>query len=196
MTQLFEPFYTTKAPGKGTGLGLPTVYGIVKQNHGFIDITSSPGKGAIFDIYLPCHKEAGELKTTSAKQLIPHGAGETIMIAEDEPALLTITRIKLEQLGYKVLSASTPEKAIQLAKDSSNRIELLLTDVIMPRMSGRELSQKLQEMIPDLKILFMSGYDAEIIARQGILEKGTNFIHKPFTIEELAQKVHTTIHDL
>lgn len=196
MTQLFEPFFTTKAPGKGTGLGLPTVYGIVNQNHGFIDITSSPGKGAIFDIYLPCCKEAGDVQAKTAPQKVPHGKGETILIVEDEPALLAITRIKLEQLGYKVLTASNPEKSIQLAKDNATQIDLLLTDVIMPRMSGRDLSQKLQEIIPNLKTLFMSGYDAEIITRQGILEKGTNFLHKPFTMTELAKRVHSIIHDL
>jgi PAS domain S-box-containing protein len=193
VAHLFEPFFTTKETGKGTGLGLATVFGIVKQNHGFIDVHSEPGKGTAFKIYLPRHESAeaplaaGEIITET-----PTGT-ETVLLAEDEPILLELAKIQLEELGYTVLAADTPVKAIRLAKKHAGEIQLLMTDVVMPEMSGRELLKQINLQLPGIKCLYMSGYTADIITQQGVLDEGIHFLQKPFSSATLAVKVREAL---
>ncbi|MDY0312902.1 MAG: PAS domain S-box protein, partial [Desulfobacterales bacterium] len=187
---LFEPFFTTKGLGQGTGLGLPTVYGIVKQNKGFIHVESQPGRGATFCIYLPRYKTApAEQQAVQGRSEPAAGGSETILLVEDEPAILSVGQMMLEKLGYRVLAGSRPEEALRLARAHEAAIDLLITDVVMPRMNGRDLAHRLQKLYPDLRVLFMSGYTADVIARQGILDEGMQFIQKPFSREALALKV-------
>jgi PAS domain S-box-containing protein len=188
--RLFEPFFTTKPVGQGTGLGLPTVYGIVRQNNGFIQVESRPGQGTTLRIYLPRHLAApGEQAAAYEPGAPVIGGQETVLLVEDEPAILSVGQIMLERLGYRVLAASHPQEAVRLAKDARERIDLLITDVVMPGMNGRDLARRLQAHQPPLKVLFMSGYTADVITRQGVLEEGVEFIQKPFSYRELAQRV-------
>ncbi|MDD2467841.1 MAG: PAS domain S-box protein [Desulfobulbus sp.] len=189
LNQIFEPFFTTKGIGKGTGLGLATVYGIVKQNHGFINVYSEPNNGTIFKIYIPQDSAGIEDQKDAKSPRLPLARGETILLVEDEPALLVMVKRLLESLGYTVLSAASPSKALNLAKNHIGEIHLLLTDVIMPEMNGRDLAHQLVGLCPRTKHLFMSGYTAEVIAHQGILDKGVNFIQKPLSKKDLAAKV-------
>ncbi len=193
LDHLFEPFFTTKEAGKGTGLGLSTVYGIVKQNDGFIDVDSEPGKGSTFKIYLPqfASEAVGPIGTQAAET--PKGRGETVLLVEDESVILNLCQEILEELGYRVLSANSPSKAIRLAEEQSGEIHLLITDVVMPEMNGPDLVKRLQSLYPNLKWLFMSGYMTNIIARQGILDEDVHFIQKPFTIEDLAARVRKAL---
>jgi signal transduction histidine kinase/CheY-like chemotaxis protein len=189
LAHIFEPFFTTKEVGEGTGLGLATVYGAVKQNNGFINAYSEPGLGTTFTIYIPRHVETtAEPQVTASTEPVVRG-NEIVMLVEDEPTLLQMSKIMLERMGYTVLTAGTPGEAIRLAGEYSGRIHLLATDVIMPEMNGRELSARLLESRPEMKCLFMSGYTANIIASQGVLKKGMSFIQKPFSKNELAIKV-------
>jgi len=191
MDNLFEPFFTTKGVGEGTGMGLATVYGIVKQNDGFINVYSEPGKGAVFKVYLPRH--IGDDKETGGEIAgageIPGGSGETVLVVEDEEAILKLARRILTSMGYNVLAASTPAQAMKIAGAHAGPIHLLMTDVVMPGMSGRDLAANLRAVRPRLKSLFMSGYTADVIAHRGILEKGVHFIQKPFTRQDLSRKV-------
>ncbi len=193
LEHIFEPFFTTKEVGKGTGLGLATVYGIVKQNNGFIDVLSEPGKGTTFKIYLPRFgtNTAQALPETESKKT--PGGKETILLVEDAQPLLELGRRILETLGYTVLVASTPQEAIDHAGKSAGDIHLLITDVVMPEMNGRELMEKLCAARPAMKCLFMSGYTTDIIARQGILEEGIHFIQKPFTRDSFAAKIREAL---
>jgi signal transduction histidine kinase len=193
LDRVFEPFFTSKGAGLGTGLGLSTVYGIVKQNHGFINVYSEPGKGTTFRIYLP--RYAGQLVDTPRETAteIPLGHGETILVVEDEPALLEMVKMMLEELGYRVLIANTPGEAINLAEEHSDVIRLIVTDVIMPEMNGRDLTKRLQPLYPGMRILFMSGYTADVILHRGVLDEGVNFIQKPFSIQDLAGKVQEVL---
>ncbi|MFP4475619.1 MAG: PAS domain S-box protein [Desulfatibacillaceae bacterium] len=193
LQNVFEPFFTTKGLGKGTGLGLATVYGIVKQNKGFIDVDSEPGKGATFRVYLPRYSgqtvgEAGDVEVE-----ISPARGETVLLVEDETAMLDLGARMLKSLDYEVLPASTPGKALELAEQYSDRIDLLITDVVMPEMNGRALADKLRSQNPDLEVLFMSGHSADVIAHRGLLETGVNFIQKPFTRKDLAIKVRAIL---
>jgi len=189
LNNLFEPFFTTKEIGKGTGLGLATVFGIVKQNNGFINVYSEPDQGSIFRIYLPKYVAADETPAVvHAEKLDPIG-NETILLVEDEPAILRMTRMMLERKGYSVVPAATPGEAIDLAKSHAGKIDLLMTDVVMPEMNGRDLAGKLTALYPDIKLLFMSGYTANVIAHQGVLDKGVAFIQKPFSMKDLAEKL-------
>ncbi|MEX2493846.1 MAG: PAS domain S-box protein [Nitrospirales bacterium] len=191
--KLFEPFYTTKAMGKGTGLGLATVYGIVKQNNGFINVYSEPGHGTTFKIYLPWHVgKAEQRKSIDSPQAISHGH-ETVLLVEDESQILTITTTMLEHHGYTVLAASTPSGAIRLAYDHPGEIHLLITDVVMPEMNGRKLAERLMPLHSTLKLLFMSGYTANVIAHQGVLDEGVHFIQKPFSMKDFATKVREVL---
>lgn len=190
---LFEPFFTTKAVGEGTGLGLATVYGIVKQNDGFINVYSEPGKGSMFNIYLPGHAgEAAKISAETAVQ-IPRGHGEIVIVAEDETSILRLAQKMLTGLGYKVLAASTPIQALKMAETHSDKLDLLITDVVMPEMTGRDLAVRLQTIHPEIKVLFMSGYTADIIAHRSILNEDVLFIQKPFTKQELAKKVREAL---
>jgi CheY-like chemotaxis protein len=178
--------------GQGTGLGLATVYGIVKQNDGFIDASSQQGAGSTFRIYLPRH--AGRVaEACEATEDIPLGQGETILIVEDEAAILKLCQTMLENLGYTALAAAGTAEALALAEAHAGKIHLLITDVVMPRMNGRDLAARLQALCPGLRVLFMSGYTAEVIARQGILDAGMQFIQKPFSRDELALKVREVL---
>lgn len=190
---LFEPFFTTKDIGQGTGLGLSTVYGIVKQHSGFITAESQPGKGSTFTIYLPRH----EGRTAPVrKENDPAVTGtETVLLVEDEPAILEMTRMMLHRLGYTVLSAGKPAEAIELARKHAEQIHLLMTDVVMPEMNGRDLAQSITSLHPNIRRLFMSGYPADVIARQGVLDEGVHFIQKPFLMKDLAAKLCGAIKD-
>jgi len=191
--KIFEPFFTTKGVGKGTGLGLSTVYGIVKQNNGFVNVYSETEKGTTFRVYLPIH--IGQtVNAHSGKTIeIPLSRGETVLLVEDDDSILKIVKRILEKLGYAVLCSSSPMEAISLAAEHADEINLLITDVVMPEMNGRELSDRLQSLYPNLKTLFMSGYTADIIAKRGVLEGGVSFIEKPFSKKELAVKVREVL---
>ncbi len=195
LAHIFEPFFTTKEIGRGTGLGLATLYGIVRQNSGFVTVHSAVGQGTTFNIYLPRH--AGEAGATPVKQTVkaPAGGTETILLVEDEPSLLKITAIALRKLGYTVLTAETPGAALQLAEEQGEAITLLITDVVMPEMNGRNLARKLQSLHPKVKRLFMSAYTDDVIAQQGVLDAETHFIQKPFTVQELADKVREALEE-
>ena len=193
LDRIFEPFFTRKGAGQGTGLGLSTVYGIVKQNNGFINVYSEPGNGTTFSIYLPrCTDRTVDTRRESAAE-IPLSRGETLLVVEDEPAILKMGKTMLEQLGYRVLAADTPGEAIGLAEEHANEIHLLITDVVMPAMNGRDLAGRLQSLNPSMKILFMSGYTADVIAHRGVLDDGVNFIQKPFSTKDLAFKVRKAL---
>lgn len=192
-SRLFEPFFTTKETGKGTGLGLATVYGIVKQNNGFINIYSEPGEGTTCRIYLPRHYGRGKsVRFEDKQETLLHG-GETVLVVEDEPAILDLIHIILKGQGYSVLAAATPDEAISLASEYEGDIHLLLTDVVMPKMNGRDLAGILQSRHPHLKCLFTSGYTANVIAHHGILDDGVHFIAKPFSRKDLAFKVRAIL---
>ncbi len=186
LAHLFEPFYTTKKTGEGTGLGLATVYGIVKQNKGLINVYSELGYGTTFKIYLPRYfSKTGKVSdSVVSHQILP--GHETILLVEDEPMILGMTTLMLQRLGYNVLPASTPGEAISLANEQPGEISLLITDVVMPEMNGRELSTKLNSLRPNLKCLFMSGYTANVIAHHGVIDENVHFIQKPFSKKELA----------
>lgn len=191
--QIFEPFFTTKGMGRGTGLGLATVYGIVQQNQGFIDVYSEPGKGAVFEIYLPRVEMTVDKRVGEIREEIPMGQGETVLVVEDEASILKLAKRMLDRLGYTVLVAATPGTAIQHAQNHAGDIRLLITDVIMPDMNGRDLAHQLKSHCPGLKILFMSGYTADVIAHQGVLDPGVHFIQKPFSSKDLAVKVREAL---
>jgi two-component system cell cycle sensor histidine kinase/response regulator CckA len=190
--RVFEPFFTTKQKGKGTGLGLSTVYGIVKQSGGYIWVESTPGMGARFSIYLPRVEEAVEPKTmrTPAESLT---GSETILVVEDESAVRTLVRKALERYGYRVLTAGTPNEAIELARITGDRIHLLISDVVLPQMSGRALADRILPSKPETRLLFMSGYTDDAIVHHGVLDEGTPFLQKPFSPQALARKVRQVL---
>jgi two-component system, cell cycle sensor histidine kinase and response regulator CckA len=191
--KIFEPFYTTKEVGRGTGLGLATVYGIVKQNSGFIDVESGPEKGTTFKLYLPQHAGQTAAQQRPARGVPVRGGHETILLVEDEPSILDIGKLMLEKLGYQVLAASTPGEAMRLANAHGGAIRLLIVDVIMPEMNGRELANQLAAQCPAMACLYMSGYTGEAIAHHGILDEGVHFIQKPFSLPSLAAKVREVL---
>ncbi|MBF0202164.1 MAG: PAS domain S-box protein [Desulfamplus sp.] len=190
---LFEPFFTTKSVDKGTGLGLATVYGIVKQNNGFINVYSEPGRGSVFKIYLSRFFSDEEAEKALPGEKAASGGTETILLVEDEAAILKMTRMMLERKGYNVVSAATPAEALKKAKDHSGSIDLLMTDVVMPGMNGRDLAGKISSLYPGIRILFMSGYTANVIAHQGVLDEGVAFIQKPFSMADLTEKVRDVL---
>jgi two-component system cell cycle sensor histidine kinase/response regulator CckA len=202
LSRIFDPFFTTKEFGSGTGLGLATVYGIVRQNEGFLSVYSELGVGTTFRICLPLHAESSEpaseasgpapKRDPQAIELDGRGS-ETILLVEDEPGILTLTAKMLEGRGYTVLAAGTPAEAIALAKAHTGKIDLLLTDVTLPEMNGRMLAEALREFRPDLKCLYMSGYTAIALGGSGGLEDGAAFIPKPFHLKDLAAKVREVL---
>jgi signal transduction histidine kinase/CheY-like chemotaxis protein len=193
MDRLFEPFFTTKPKGVGTGLGLATVYGVVKQNGGFINVYSEPGRGSTFKIYLPRDQESPASRPCPPSlPCLPTGK-ETILLVEDEESLLEIGEEMLRHLGYRVLPASGPRRALAMLQDSPEDIHLVITDVVMPEMNGKELVDRISALRPGLKFLYMSGYTANAIVHRGILDEGLNFIQKPFSLEEMASKVRAVL---
>ncbi|MGD9975775.1 MAG: PAS domain S-box protein [Desulfatirhabdiaceae bacterium] len=190
---LFEPFFTTKELGKGTGLGLATIYGIVRQNNGFIHVYSEPGQGTTFKLYFP-QTSADEPETESAATHQPTARGdETILLVEDDETILTFGYKILERYGYRVLPAKNPEEAIDIALQHDGPIHLLITDVVMPGMNGRDLCARLHDHLPGLRSIFMSGYTANVIAHHGVIDKGIHFLQKPFSVQSLAAMVRSVL---
>ncbi len=194
LAHVFEPFFTTKATGRGTGLGLSTVYGIVKQHEGFITIHSAPGKGSIFKFYLPHRISAGKVTTSGPLSAAVSGQRKTvILLVEDNKMVIDMVREILESHGNIILAAETPEQALEIARTESERIKLLISDVIMPQMDGPELYERLLEIIPDLRVLFMSGYASNLLVHKGCLEERAHFIAKPFTAQSLIAKIEEVL---
>jgi two-component system, cell cycle sensor histidine kinase and response regulator CckA len=190
IAHIFEPFFTTKEPGKGTGLGLSTVYGIVKQNHGYVSVDSKPGEGAAFKIYFPQVEEAAEPLKRPVVQLqaLPRGR-ETILLVEDDETLRSVTRDCLQEAGYTVLPCADGTAALEIAARENQNIDLLFTDVIMPRMSGPQLAHAVLALRPKIKVLYISGYTNDLIAEHGVLEPGVLLLEKPCTLDFLLSKV-------
>ncbi len=196
LEHIFEPFYTTKEVGVGTGLGLATVYGVVKQNDGFIYATSKPDEGTTFTVYLPRYESTVDEKRGDVAVKTPRGRGETILLVEDEPSVLELGELMLRKLGYEVLATNQPDEALQLFRQHLDRIQLLITDVVMPVMDGQRLLEQIQSIKPGLRCLYMSGYPADVIAKRGILDEGLSFMQKPFDMKALASKVREILDDL
>ncbi len=187
--RIFEPFFTTKPTGHGTGLGLATVYGIAKQNGGYIGVESEPGRGSTFTVLLPVAIGEREADAPAPTAEAVRGGSETLLVVEDEPAMLEVTRDVLADLGYRVLATASPGEALSIAATEGDRVDLLVTDLVMPEMNGRELAALLQARHPRLRCLFVSGYTADIVAQRGIVEPGVHLLSKPFTASELAERV-------
>jgi signal transduction histidine kinase/CheY-like chemotaxis protein len=190
--RVFEPFFTTKEMGKGTGLGLATAYGIVRQSGGAVIVRSEPGEGATFEIYLPRVDEPAAEKALKSLPAVATGE-ETVLIVEDEHAVRALAERMLRNAGYRVLVACDGGEALLLCEKHGGEIDLLLTDVVMPQMSGKELADRLAETRPEMKVLYMSGYTDEAIDHHGVLDAETHFIAKPFTVSELTHKVRNTL---
>ena len=193
LAHIFEPFFTTKERGKGTGLGLATVYGVVKQSGGYVWVESALGKGTAFQIYLPRIEELVSVPEPVAPIVEAFRGAETILLVEDADALRKLTHMLLEQHGYHVLVAANGAAALQLVEQKPERIDLLLTDVIMPGLNGRALAERLEILQPSLKVLYMSGYTDDAIVNHGVLESGTQLLHKPFSEESLIRKVREVL---
>ncbi len=195
LEQIFDPFYTTKGIGAGTGLGLSTVYGIVKQNDGFIDVYSEPGEGTSFKVYLPATDETIRPMEKSNIQTVATGS-ETVLVVEDEESILRFCSDVLKKFGYTILSARTPFAAIELTERHPNPIHLMITDVVMPEMNGNDLKTHIEKVLPGIKVLFMSGYTADVIMHRGILEENMHFLQKPFSVHSLAAKVREVLDEV
>jgi PAS domain S-box-containing protein len=193
LSHIFEPFFTTKEFGRGTGLGLATLFGIVKQNQGFINVYSEPGQGTTFKIYLPHHADSPPAAAVKEIADARETGRETILLVEDDPALLNLSTVLLKKLGYSVLSASAPGEAIVVFGEHAGRIDLLMTDVVMPEMNGHDLAQHLFSISPNLQCLFMSGYPAKIIGQGAVIDEGIHFIQKPFSLNSLAGKLREVL---
>jgi len=194
LPQIFEPFFTTKEVGKGTGLGLATVHGIVQQHGGWINVQSEIGKGTTFRIYLPCLSVPAASATARPAPAASSGGTETILLVEDEPVLRTFGRRFLTKMGYRVLEAADGHAALEVWRQHPGEIQLLLTDLVMPGgMTGLQLAQLLMEEVPGLKVIYTSGYSAEIAGKDLALQEGVNFLGKPFEPARLAQAVRTLL---
>jgi CheY-like chemotaxis protein len=194
LAHIFEPFYTTKESNRGTGLGLSTVYGIVKQSGGHVSVHSEMGKGTTFKVYLPEVEDSLHPAPTAEAPDSTSGKGhETILLVEDEPAVRELTRMVLSERGYSVIEAQNAEDAVRLARKHGAEIHLLLTDVVMPGMSGHDLAKRLTAQHPNLRVLYMSGYTYNIFAENETLEDGLSFLQKPFSPKTLAQRVRAAL---
>jgi signal transduction histidine kinase/CheY-like chemotaxis protein len=192
LTHIFEPFFTTKDVDKGTGLGLATVYGIIKQNDGAINVYSEPGLGTTFKMYLPKIMKEDEI-VEKAEEAAEDVATETILLVEDEEMVRGMTTAMLETIGYTVLVAETPSDALSMCEKKDISIDLLITDVVMPEMNGNELRDRINAIRPGVKTLFMSGYTSNVIVHHGVLDEEMYFIQKPFTLKDLQKKVHNAL---
>jgi CheY-like chemotaxis protein len=193
LSHIFEPFFTTKDPGKGTGLGLSTVYGIVEQLSGFIDVRSVPGQGSVFEVYLPQQQQRSVSAQPESVAPAARGGSETVLLVEDEPQVRDLVLAVLKARGYRVLCADSGAEAMHLEQDHPNRIHLLITDVVMPGMSGRELAEHLLSLRPELKVLFISGYTDDAVLRHGVTAPGSAFLQKPFALEDLLQRTRALL---
>ena len=193
LEKIFEPFFSTKTAVRNTGFGLATVYGIIQQNNGFINVYSEPGKGTSFKIYIPRVKGRMVETISDSAEEIPLGRNEILLVVEDEPALLSLVEQMLKELRYRVLAANSPKEAVVLAERHSGKISLLITDVIMPQTTGRDLANRLQAAYPDLTVLFMSGYTSNVITHRGFLDKNASLLQKPFSKKELAIRVRKVL---
>jgi CheY-like chemotaxis protein len=195
LSHIFDPFFTTKEKGVGTGLGLSTVYGVVKQHQGHIVVDSEPGRGTSFKVYLPRLSEAPPVIDGAPTDQRPLEGHETVLIVEDERVVRNLACDGLEALGYHVLPAGSPEEAIEVSGQHQDPIQLLLTDVVLPRMDGRTLFGRLSSTRPDMKVLFVSGYTEEFIVDRGMLDRGVHFLQKPFNVDGLACKVREVLEE-
>jgi CheY-like chemotaxis protein len=191
--RIFEPFYTTKEVGKGTGLGLSMVYGIVKQSGGYIWVYSEPDRGTTFKIYLPRVDRPAETGGSENRSRSVQRGTETILLVEDDPQLRQLSSSVLAHCGYKVLTASGPEEGLAICKENHRDIRLLVTDVVMPRMNGRQLAEQILQVSPDVKVLYISGYTSNAIVHYGVLDAGLWFLPKPFTLSSLVAKVREVL---
>jgi CheY-like chemotaxis protein len=192
MARIFEPFFTTKEAGKGTGLGLSTVYGIVKQHSGSISVYSEKGHGSTFKIFLPRVLEAGAPRPGPRADVVLRGT-ETVLVVEDNETVRALVGKMLHGLGYEVLTTQGVEPCVALAEKRQGSLHLLLTDVVMPGMNGRELYERLRRLRPELKVLFMSGYTTNVIGHHGVLDQGVYLLQKPFTLSALSIKVREVL---
>ena len=193
ISRVFEPFFTTKPRGKGTGLGLATVHGIVRQSGGHVDVYSEPGHGTTFKIYLPRVEAQEEKPADDAARVAPHGGSETIVLVEDEDGLRALIREVLEEAGYRVVEAPDPERGLAAVRAEPRGIDLLMTDVILPQMRGNELAERVRAISPRSRVLFMSGYTDEAIGQHAVLAPGSPFLQKPFSLAALLDKVRTVL---
>ena len=193
LPKVFEPFFTTKPVGQGTGLGLATVHGIVLQNRGFIVVNSHVGQGTRFDIYLPRTADVDVADASQDGEQSIDGRHEHVLVVEDEPSLLAMIDMMLGLMGYTVISATTPTEALRLANDPSVRIDVMVSDVIMPKMNGRQLLQEIRTVRPGLRCLFVSGYTADILAEHGVDDDNEDFLAKPFTRQMLGSKLRDIV---
>jgi two-component system, cell cycle sensor histidine kinase and response regulator CckA len=193
LPHIFEPFFTTKPVGKGTGLGLSTVYGIVQQSNGYILASSEPGIGTTFKLYLPRVDQPAESLEVERGSPEFYAGFETVLLVEDEEGVRSLIQLVLQRNGYKVLEAHNAEEALQMLDSNHGRIHLLLTDLILPRLSGRELAERVNMKRPEIKCLFMSGYTDDSVVKSGILDHQTPFLQKPFSMETLLQKIREVL---
>jgi CheY-like chemotaxis protein len=194
LAHVFEPFFTTKPVGTGTGLGLATVYGIVKQSGGSIWVYSEPGAGTTFKIYLPRSESAVAAEGTIPARVFPAANGsETILLAEDEESLRRLTARMLEKYGYNVIAAESASEALQIVAENGRTFDLLLTDLVMPELSGGVLAEQVSALVPGIRVLYMSGYADDVVTRNGSLKPGAPFLEKPFSANDLAMKVRETL---
>jgi CheY-like chemotaxis protein len=192
MARIFEPFFTTKEEGKGTGLGLATVYGIVQQSGGFVTVYSEPGHGTTFKVYLP-RVESEEAAESAPEPEAPKGGAETILVVEDAEALRLLVRELLEGAGYTVLDAETPDKALAIVESREQPIDLLLTDMVMPRMSGPDLARRVTTLKGGTRVVFMSGYSEQAVGGEGTLHPEQLFLQKPFTMDALMRTIRQAL---
>jgi two-component system cell cycle sensor histidine kinase/response regulator CckA len=193
LPHIFEPFFTTKGAGSGTGLGLAMVYGAVRQNRGVVDVESAPGSGTRVRLYLPRVEGEAQVATVEHDKTRARAHGETVILVEDEPAVREVAQEQLATLGYQVLSCADGEQALSVARDHEGPIQVLLTDVVMAGMNGREVAHRLRELRPGLRVLFMSGYGENVISRHGVLEPGVHFLEKPYSLATLSRRLREVL---